>query len=694
MSPGMASVGTIGYWVSAAAYLALAGMLIFSWRGRFDRVLLSLALLVTAIWSAVAGYSGAPAGRLPVVVLEVEIFRDVVWLIFLLQALNARYQAVVRAATMLRWGAIASGCVAFLLLVGLLLMDLTGASGTARLASAPVYLGRVLLSVFALVLIEQLFRGARPERRRAVKFLYIAIGGMFLYDFFLYADALVFGILDDSLWLARGMFTVLLVPLIGLSTVTGTPRWSRDVYVSHNVVFYTVALGFAGFYLVMLLLGAELIRIYAGSWASIVRFLVLAGGVLSLAVLMSSARLRAHMRVFVGKHFFNYKYDYRDEWLRIIRTLSKGGAGAHLLERSIQAIAQIVDSRGGVLWLQRDHGFYEPAAQWEAPPVTGVRERADGSLVRFLEQWQWVISREEYQDEPDIYQDLVLPEWLRAYPGAWLVVPLMLDVELLGFIVLLKPSVRRDINWEDRDLLKTAARQAATHVAQLMAAQALIEAREFQAFSKLSAFVMHDLKNLIAQLSLVVSNAARHRHNPAFLEDAIKTVDNSVTKMNRLMAQLKAGGTPAAPASENVDLVGLVREVVAGRSARQPAPVFVSDEGALRIRANRDRAAAVLEHVIENAQDATPADGMVEVRLKFEQDHAVIDVKDSGCGMDAEFMSNQLFRPFRSTKGAGMGIGVFESREFVRELGGDIEVASQPGRGTTFRIRVPAARGT
>ncbi len=688
----MDNVGTIGYLASAAAYLALAAALIFSWRGRFDRVLLSFAMLIIVVWSASAGFLGAPRGSLPVVALEVEVFRDVVWLIFLLQALGARYQSVAGPATMLRYAAIAAGAIAFLLLIGLLMTDLTGAPEAARTVSAAFYVGFTLLSVFGLVLVEQLFRGSRPERRRAVKFLYIAIAGMFAYDFFLYADALVFGVLDDSLWAARGMFMILLAPLMAVSTMTGTPRWSRDIYVSHSVVFFTAALSFSGIYIITLFVGAELVRMYAGSWASVIRFLILAGGTLLLMVSLSSTRLRAHMRVFVGKHFFNYKYDYREEWLRIIRTLSKGGAGAHLLERSIQAIAQIVDSPGGVLWLQRDHGYCEPAAHWEVPPMIGVRESVDGSLVRFLAKWQWVISRDEYQDEPDLYQDLVLPEWLHAYPKAWLVVPLMLDVELLGFIVLVRPPVRRDINWEDRDLLKTAARQAATHVAQLMAAQALIEAREFQAFSKLSAFVMHDLKNLIAQLSLVVSNAARHKDNPAFLEDAIKTVDNSVTKMNRLITQLRAGETPVEPVSEEFDLGDIVREAVAGRSGHKPVPVFSSEVGGIRMRANRDRTTAVLEHIMENAQDATPADGKVEVRLKFEQDHAVIDVRDTGCGMDADFIRNQLFRPFRSTKGSGMGIGVFESREFVRELGGDIDVVSQRGRGTTFRIRLPAAR--
>lgn len=684
----------IGYQASAVLYLALAIALVFTWRGRFDRALLSLAMLVTAAWSTTAGFFPSPPEAFPVVALQMEVIRDTVWLLFLGQALTARYQGFDVGLVRLRLGAVIAVTVVTALLLGLIVAELSGVAAGSGVPLALVTVGFLLLCIAGVVTVEQLVRGPRPERRRPARFLYLAIAAMFGYDVVLYADAIAFGQLDASLWLARGSFLVFLAPLIATSAVTNAPRWSRDIYVSHGLVFHTATLTLVTVYLAALFIGSRLLGSVAGSWGSVLRVEVLAAGVLFMVLLLSSTRLRAQMRVFIGKHFFNYKYDYREEWLRIIRTLSKGGAGAHLLERSIQAIAQIVDSPGGVLWLRRDQGFCEPAAHWEAPPITGVRETADGSLVRFLENWQWVISFDEYREEPDIYQDLVLPAWLPSYPRVWLVVPLMLDVELLGFIVLVKPPVRREINWEDRDLLKTAGRQAATHIAQLMAAQALIEAREFQAFSKLSAFVMHDLKNLIAQLSLVVSNAARHRNNPAFLEDAIKTVDNSVSKMTRLIAQLKSGAMETRSAADTVDLTALLREAVMARSGRAPVPKLQCQPGtaAIQICANRDRMASVVEHLIENAQDATPPHGLIEVRLKFEQDHAVIEVTDTGCGMDADFMRNQLFRPFRSTKGSGMGIGTFESREFVRELGGEIDVVSERERGTTFRIRIPGSR--
>jgi putative PEP-CTERM system histidine kinase len=311
--------------------------------------------------------------------------------------------------------------------------------------------------------------------------------------------------------------------------------------------------------------------------------------------------------------------------------------------------------------------------------------------VSFLTTWQWVIDVDEYARDPDLYQDLTLPEWLGSHPDAWLVVPLMQDVELLGFVVIDRAPAAHAINWEDHDLLKTAGRQAATHLAQLMAVQALVEAREFQAFSRLSAFVIHDLKNLVAQLSLVVTNAAKHKRNPAFMEDAIGTVENCVTKMNRLLAQLRKGKTQPGKAAA-LNLGTALREVVQQRQEQEPRPTLETSGPTLTVLADHDRLTAVLTHLIQNAQEATASDGWVRVKAWRSGALVHIEIADNGCGMDANFIRDRLFRPFDSTKGqGGMGIGAYESRDYVRELGGDIDVASQPGQGSTFLISLPGS---
>jgi putative PEP-CTERM system histidine kinase len=200
---------------------------------------------------------------------------------------------------------------------------------------------------------------------------------------------------------------------------------------------------------------------------------------------------------------------------------------------------------------------------------------------------------------------------------------------------------------------------------------------------------MHDLKNLIAQLSLVVTNAAKHKDNPRFMEDVITTVDNSVQKMNRLLEHLRSDSMQEQ-AVEPVDACSMLHEVVETMSNNMPAPRLDCQATGIHVLANRDRCSAIIGHLIRNAQDATPDDGQVIVRLFKRKEHATIEVQDNGTGMDEAFIKERLFRPFDSTKGKhGMGIGVYEARDYIHKMGGDLEVISRVGEGTTFRIRIP-----
>jgi putative PEP-CTERM system histidine kinase len=410
------------------------------------------------------------------------------------------------------------------------------------------------------------------------------------------------------------------------------------------------------------------------------------GAVLLLFVMMFSGTLRARLKVFLSKNFFNYHYDYREEWLRFTRTLSEGEPGIQLRERSIQAIAELVDSPGGILWLSQDTGELEQVAHWNMP-AEKTAEQLDSSLCQFLEKRQWVIHLDNYDLQPELYDGLDLPEWLRAVPRAWLVVPLILHERLLGFVVLAKSKSNIELDWEVNDLLKTAGMQAASYLAQLEAATALLVARQFESFNRMSAFVVHDLKNLIAQLSLLLSNADKHRDNPEFQKDMVQTIANSRDKMKRLLLQLRGGYSLEPPAS--VAVHDVVRQAVAARSGLKPAPRFESCAGALSVVAHSARLERVIGHLIQNAVEATPADGEVTVQLSRQTGSAVIEISDTGCGMTEQFMRSRLFKPFESTKLTGMGIGTYEARQYVRELGGRIDVQTAESQGTTFRVMLP-----
>ena len=687
----MINLGSLSYGSAALAFAVLSLLLLTSWRGRLQGGLLVVVSAVSLSWAAVitALQLGVTA-FLPLAGV-LEVVRVLAWALFLLKLLNPGGG----------WRALFSGrrsgwvwALLGLSAVLLVLVAMPFVAGEPLVQSLGVdarILGQILMAVAGLVLVEQLFRNTRPDRRWAIKYLCFGLGGLFAYDFFFYADALLFKRLDLDLWQARGLINALIVPLIAVSAARN-PEWSLDVFVSRRMVFHTAAVVGAGLYLLAMAAGGVYIRFYGGTWGSVAQTVFLFGAGLVLIVLLFSGQMQARLRVFLNKHFFNYRYDYREEWLRFIRTLSAGEPGVPLRERAIEAVANIMDSPGGALWWRREPGYFEVIAQWNMAETVKANEPADGDLAHFLAGREWVIDLSEYDSKPEIYADLPLPAWLRALGRAWLVVPLTHHDGLFGFIVLTRPRAPRSCNWEDNDLLKTAGRQAASYIAQVEAAEALVNARQFEAFNRLSAFLIHDLKNVVAQLSLVVSNAAKHRQNPAFVDDAFKTVEHAAGKMNRMLAQLRSGAAGTRHFAR-VDLAKLLSEVVGAHAASQPVPVLKCGESDLVVTAERERLADVLGHVVQNAQEATPAQGKVEISLQREGEMAVIEVADTGCGMDADFIRERLFRPFDSTKGrAGMGIGAYETREFVREMGGQLHVESEPKRGTTFRIQLPLER--
>jgi putative PEP-CTERM system histidine kinase len=259
--------------------------------------------------------------------------------------------------------------------------------------------------------------------------------------------------------------------------------------------------------------------------------------------------------------------------------------------------------------------------------------------------------------------------------------------KLFGFIVLAQPRSKIKLNWEVIDLLKIAGSQAASYLAQQESAHALMVARQFESFNRMSTFMVHDLKNLIAQLSLLLANAEKHKDNPEFQKDMLETVNYSVQKMKLLLQKLARGASMEMPAPLRIDQ--LLQQAIVLKSAAEPKPVLEIQDSGLMVFANWARLERVIGHIIQNAIEATSRDGKVLVRLAQQEGTAVVEITDTGQGMTEEFIRERLFKPFESTKSAGMGIGVFESREYIQELGGQIEVSSRLSLGTTFRVILP-----
>ncbi|MFN9578630.1 MAG: XrtA/PEP-CTERM system histidine kinase PrsK [Novosphingobium sp.] len=282
-----------------------------------------------------------------------------------------------------------------------------------------------------------------------------------------------------------------------------------------------------------------------------------------------------------------------------------------------------------------------------------------------------------------------VPDWLLAEPRAWALVPLHHFDRLVGMVVLARPALTRRLDWEDFDLLRVAGQQLASYLAEQTGQEALAEAGRFDDFNRRIAFVMHDIKNLASQLSLLARNAEAHAENPEFRADMLVTLRNAADKLNALLARLSRYGTSAVesltPVSADVVAKRVVAQFRAGHQVElvQSAPCLIAGREELLEQ--------VLVHLVQNAIDASQPESPVFVQVSCEQFHGLIEVVDSGSGMSAEFVRTGLFKPFVSTKSGGLGIGAYEARELVRAMGGQLEVESREGLGSRFTIRLPLA---
>lgn len=679
----MIALAATGYALVSVSFLVLIALLLTSWRGQRVGTLLIVACSVSAFWAALLAAQTQTGAVSPLLAYLAETARPFAWVIFLVYLAGQ-----IGVPAWLRQVCIGVGAVGLLAgPLGWLLASQNGVAWTPVDALAPAGLG---ISLCGLLLIEQLYRNTTTEARWGIKALAVGLGGVFVYDLFLYSQALLFGALDSVTWLARGWANTLFVPALAVAA-RRSPDWQLRIFVSRQVVFYTTTLVAVGIYLLLMSLGGFLLLHFGGSWGALARAVFFVGAAVVLAALLSSSTLRARTKVFLNKHFFQNKYDYRDEWLRLVSTLSEfeGGRNRGV---AVKAIAQIVESPSGVLWmLDEQDETYARDAEWNCDTALPDIDQND-SLVRFVERTGWVIDVDEYGEKPGRYDDLELPEWLSDQARAWLLIPLMSEQRLVGLVMLTAAPVLRGLNYEDRDLLKTAGNHIAVHLIQAKSESLLSEARQFETYNRLTAFLMHDLNNLIAQQSLIVSNAEKHRRNPQFVDDAIATIANSVERMKGVMEQLRQRRSEVG--TKRTELRFLASTAIDRCADRRPAPELRVAPSELLVRVHPGEFVSIVANLIKNAQEATPADGHVVVSLASEDDSAILSVEDSGSGMSEAFVRQRLFKPFDSTKGSkGMGIGVYHAREYARRIGGSLDVRSAVGEGTTMTLRVPLAAG-
>mgnify|MGYP003669512035 CR=1 FL=1 len=574
------------------------------------------------------------------------------------------------------------------LLAFMLSLTLFQGISSIQLVSAQIILILQLsISVVGILLLEQVWRNGNSFRRDGIRYFTLAIGSIFAYDFFMYTDALLFKKLSTSLWETRCIVNALVVPFI-IHTMINSQKQSIPIHISRQMIFHSTTLVLAGIYLIFISAGGYYISYFGGSWGDALRVLFIFIGLIILALLITSPSLRAKIMVFISKNFFDYKYDYREEWIKSTDALASNNDGNSLYYQIITILGGLVGGTGGAIWCKDDDGIFTLRSQRGSieGKLSSIDHNAD--LIYFFKQHEWIINIEEYMLDPSKYQLIEIPEDILHQDQPWLILPLGSGNNISGIVLLCDPIAEIDLNWENYDLLKIVSQQACSYVDQHESQERLGTAKQFEAVNKASAFLVHDIKTIIAQLSLLVTNAEKHKSNPAFIDDMIRTTSHTVDKMDHLLHQIR--NPNQSNESQTVELGKLLLEIYQIHKKSTPYPSLEALENPIWIKADKEELRSAIGHIVQNAIEATPKDGEVSIGTKIGNEYIYIFIQDTGSGMSEEYIQNHLFKPFVSTKGlTGMGIGVYQSREYLRKIKGTISVTSELGFGTCFTLKLP-----
>jgi putative PEP-CTERM system histidine kinase len=670
----------IAFWshaLCAAAFLGLSLWRVNSIRQPDQRLLLA-GFAVTACWAWLSAIlPGDPLAS------YAETARNLVWigLIYALSATSDERQHGVR----LVYAAVAA-VLGFQLVVTSMryFVPFSAVSDTASLL-------RITAAAGSLVLVHNLYGQASPASRSNIRLAMLALSLTWSYDLNLYTIAYLDSRLAPDLLEWRGAIVAATAPMFAMAA-RREEGWR--IRLSRAATFQSLSLLAICAYLALMAILATALRGTSVEWSRGLLVGLLAVMTVAAMVLMPSTKVRSWAKVKISKHLFEHRYDYRSEWLRFTNTVgSTGPDEAPLGERVIKAFADILEAPGGILLARDPAGAIATSSSWN----WSGRNPPSEELDRVREFWSAIetsgriVELDALRNGFAKAEDCVAlpPQWMLEERRAWVGVPLIHGERLFGLILLAAPEYRRVLDWEDFDLLRTAGRQAASSLAEAYGQEALSNAQRFEEFNRRFAFILHDIKNLVSQLSLVSRNAERHAENPEFRADMVATLRSSVGKMNDLLARLSPQAQARSQRAKPQPLRTILSDAIAAK--RRDHEVKLLGDTTLSAVVDATGLEQAVGHIIQNAVEASSADAPIAVRVVPAGDEVRITIADHGTGMDGDFVRNRLFQPFASTKPGGFGIGSFEARSLIVAMGGRLVVDSTPGVGTEFSIFLPAA---
>ncbi|HBQ91494.1 MAG TPA: PEP-CTERM system histidine kinase PrsK, partial [Erythrobacter sp.] len=524
---------------------------------RGDRTPAIVAVALTANWCFAA--ASFEPGR-PIVELT-EIARNLAWLFVLFRLFsNDGRDETLRLVRPVVVALVLVEVMQFLLLLIARRYAVTPELALLTFDTAALF--RVMVAVGALVLLHNLYAGAAATSREILRWSVAALAGLWAFDLNYFTIAYIMGSPPGELAVLRGLAAA----IFAVPFAIGFTRNSSELAFSPSraVTFRFLSLLLIGGYLAVMLGIARWLNMLSGDLARLTQVgLIIAAGALAL-IWLPSDRLRGWLRVTAVKHLFKHRYDYRTEWIRFTDTIGTTGFdNITLQERTVKALADITDSPSGLLLVPGDEGDLELAANWRWPGRNLPTTAAPEALAKLLEDSELILDFDELRAGIDHHGELAhIPQWLRHDRSAWAAVPLMHFDRLVGLVILARPLVARKLDWEDFDLLAVVGRQLASYLAEQASQTALLEAGRVEEINHRMAFVMHDIKNLSSQMSLLLRNAEKHADKPEFREDMLVTLRNSADKLNALLSRLGRYGGGTSEAVRRFDLAVAARRTV------------------------------------------------------------------------------------------------------------------------------------
>ncbi|HIJ86983.1 MAG TPA: PEP-CTERM system histidine kinase PrsK [Desulfuromonadales bacterium] len=536
------------------------------------------------------------------------------------------------------------------------------------------YVALLICLIIALVNFEITFVNASPDAVWKIKYELIGLGIVVAIQVFYYSQALLYRSLNMNYLSLRSFLYLVAASLIAYSLLFR--RGKGRVQVSRQVAFKSVIIITVGIYLILLgILGKGMQYVSSFFSRNILISLVFITGT-SLLILLLSDRFKRKLKVQLHKNFYQYKHDYRTQWLRFTEQLSSSCSGDELIQHILSAYCDIFGITGSALFLRdATQARFFAVADYKMPLKVDTIE-ANNSLVTFIDEHAWVMSLLE--DLPDIKTED--SDYFREN-GVFFVVPLFNETQLEGFIVLARPVYSKEVFiYEDYDLMKTISRQAFLAIMHQRLSEQVIHASEIQAIGNVATFVAHDLKNHVSSLSLIVENAARHIHNPEFQKDMLTSLGNTVTKMQKLIGRLKNLGEHSLNLRQ-VNLLELCEKTAHSLLEGRIAVSGTSETAWV----DEVEIQKVVLNLLMNGIEASGKDEPVLLEVGNAK-APFIRVSDKGCGMSSRYIRTELFKPFRTTKKKGLGIGLYQCSQIMDAHGGRIEVTSREEIGTVFTV--------